>query len=73
MEDIQILDSDMDTIKKIVNKDIDVHQLPESEVRRLIRLCQYQNDNLDKKIADKQRRMTRLENRVEEYKKKLSS
>ena len=69
MENIQIFESDMDTIKKIVNREIDIHQLPETEVKRLIRLCQYQNDNLDKKIIEKERKIARLENKIEEYKK----
>lgn len=67
------LKNDMEIIQKILNKEIDVHDLPKDEVERLIKICKVQKDSLDKRISEKEERITRLESKIEEYKKSANS
>ena len=67
------LKNDMEIIQKILNKEIDVHDLPKDEVERLIKICKVQKDSLDKRISEKEERITRLERKIEEYKKSANS
>lgn len=66
---MDILKNDMEIIKKILSKEINVNDLPKEEVERLIKLCQVQKDSLNKRISEKEERITRLESKIEEYKK----
>lgn len=65
---MDILENDMDIIQKIINKEINLYELPEQDVKRLINICQCQNDNLDKRISDKEEKIAKLEDIIEQYK-----
>ena len=64
-----IIEEDMETIRKIVNNEIDIKNLSEEEVKRLIVLCEAQKENMEKRISEKEEKITRLESKIEKYKK----
>lgn len=67
------LKNDMEIIQKILNKEIDVHDLPKEEIKRIIKLCQTQKNSLDKRISKKEEEITDLENKIQECNKKINS
>ena len=67
-----IIEEDMETIRKIVNNEIDIKNLSEEEVKRLIVLCEAQKENMEKRISEKEEKITRLESKIEKYKKSIN-
>ena len=69
---MDIIEEDMETIRKIVNNEIDIKNLSEEEVKRLIVLCEAQKENMEKRISEKEEKITRLESKIEKYKKSIN-
>lgn len=69
---MKILEKDMETIKKVINNEIDIKDLPEEEVKRLITLCEAQKVNMEKRIVEKEEKITRLESEIEKYKNSIN-
>lgn len=61
--------SDMEIIKKLVKKEISVKDLSEEDGLRLIKLCEKENENLNKRIDKKEKYIELLENQIKQYKK----
>lgn len=61
--------SDMEIIKKLVKKEINVKDLSEEDGLRLIKLCEKENENLNKRIDKKEKYIELLENQIKQYKK----
>ena len=65
---MEMLEKDMETIKKIVDGEIDIKTLSEADVKRLINICEVQKENMEKRILEKEEKITRLENEIMKYK-----
>ena len=65
---MEMLEKDMETIKKIVDGEIDIKTLTEADVKRLIDICEVQKENMEKRILEKEEKITRLENEIMKYK-----
>lgn len=65
---MEMLEKDMETIKKIVDGEIDIKTLSEADVKRLIDICEVQKENMEKRILEKEEKITRLENEIMKYK-----
>ena len=66
---MELIDKDMETITKIINNEIEITSLEESEVKRLVEICERQRANMEKRILEKEEKITHLENEIEKYKK----
>ena len=65
---MEMLEKDMETIKNIVDGEIDIKTLSEADVKRLIDICEVQKENMEKRILEKEEKITRLENEIMKYK-----
>lgn len=64
----EILKKDMETINKIVKKEINANDLSQEEITRLTAICKTQIGNLERRISFREDKVTDLEIKIDKMK-----